>query len=88
MQHLEKAVFGSTLISQIQVECLLQETMDHVVSTLNVSSSLAKLLLYFYKWDDSTLIKLYSVDPCKVLVGKFNAISFSCFISRSVIICC
>uniref|UniRef100_A0A0R3S546 RBR-type E3 ubiquitin transferase n=1 Tax=Elaeophora elaphi TaxID=1147741 RepID=A0A0R3S546_9BILA len=54
-----------------EVERLLQETMDRIVSTLNISSSLAKLLLYFYKWDDSTLIQLYSIDPCKVLVDCF-----------------
>ncbi|VDK75381.1 unnamed protein product [Litomosoides sigmodontis] len=54
-----------------EVERLLQGTMDHVVSTLRISSSIAKLLLYFYKWDDSTLIKLYNVDPYKVLVDCF-----------------
>ncbi|VIO87491.1 Uncharacterized protein BM_BM956 [Brugia malayi] len=54
-----------------EVERLLKETVDHVVSTLNVSSSLAKILLHFYKWDDSTLIQLYRVDPCKVLVDCF-----------------
>ncbi|VDN03961.1 unnamed protein product [Thelazia callipaeda] len=51
-----------------EAESFLKETMDNVVSSLNVSFALAKLLLYFYKWDDITLIELYSANPSKVLV--------------------
>ncbi|VDN36085.1 unnamed protein product [Gongylonema pulchrum] len=46
----------------------MEETMDRVVSALDIPVPLAKLLLQLYKWDYITVLDLYCADSEKLLV--------------------
>lgn len=59
-----------TCLEFSQVESFLEESVDRIASVLNITPSVAKLLLYFNNWNDSTVIDLYIADPYKLLVDS------------------